>query len=184
MQNENSTTHGIRWGVIIGIIYCLLLFLRFHLGADNAGIFSMLVFVGFIAVVILLFFCGKSFRKKNGGYVEMKEAFKTMFIAILIFEFLYAVFTIVYLKYMAPQFFDKFRVSMENLLMMAKQPQADIDKALAAIDAWGVQAKSLSVFDFLKTYLYNVAITGLFALLFAFILKKKQPFADDNFNQG
>ena len=184
MQNESSSAHGIRWGVIIGIVYCLFLFLRFHFGADNAGIFSMLVFAGFVTVVILLFFCGKTFRKKNGGYVEMKEAFKTMFIAILIFELFYAVFTVVYLKYINPQFFDQFRVSMENLLLMAKQPQADIDKAVDAIDAWAVQAKNLSVFDFLKTYLYNVAVTGLFALLFAFILKRKQPFADDHLNLG
>lgn len=184
MQNENSAAHGIRWGLIIGIVYCVLLFLRFQLGADNAGIFSILVFLGFITVVTLLFFCGKNFRKKNGGYAEMKELFKTMFIAILIFEFLYALFTVVYLKYINPEFFDRFRVSMENLLLMAKQPQADIDKALDAIDAWATQAKSLSVFDFLKTYLYNVAVTGLFALLFAFILKRKQPFADNNFNLG
>ncbi|HEY0040057.1 MAG TPA: DUF4199 domain-containing protein [Flavisolibacter sp.] len=184
MQNENSSAHGIRWGVIIGLVYCLLLFLRFYLGADNAGIFTMVMFVSFITVIILLFFCGKTFRNKAGGYVEMKEAFKTMFIAILIFEFFYAVFTLVYLKYIDPQFFDKFRVSTENILIMAKQSQVDIDKALTSVDQWGAQAKSLTVFDFLKTYLYNVAITGLFALLFAFIIKKKQPFPDDNFNRG
>ena len=184
MQNENSGSHGLKWGIIIGIAYCLLLFLRFYWGANNAGIFGMLTFAGFLTVIILLFVCGMNFRKKNGGYLEMKEAFKTMFIAVLIFELFYSVFTIIYLKYIDPGFFDKFRVSTENLLNMAKQSQGDSDKVLQNIDQWAAQAKRLTVFDILKTYLYNVAITGLFALIFAFIIKKKQPFAGDNFNLG
>ena len=184
MQQENSGSHGLRWGVIIGSIDCILLFLRFNMGANNAGIFGMLTFVGFLAVIILLFVSGINFRKKNGGYVEMKEAFKALFIAVLVFELFYSIFTVVYLKYIDPGFFDKFRTSTESLLQMAKQSQADTDKVLASIDQWAAQAKTLNVFDILKTYLYNVAITGLFALIFAFIIKKKQPFADQNFNQG
>jgi hypothetical protein len=184
MQKENSGSHGVKWGIIIGIVYCILLFLRFNLGANNAGIFGMLTFVGFLTAIILLFICGIKFRKKMGGYLEMKEAFKTMFIAVLIFEFFYSLFTIIYLRYIDPQFFDKFRVSTESLLMMAQQSQSETDKILEGIDQWGAQARSLSVFDFLKTYLYNVAITGLFALIFAFIIKKKHPFTDDNFNPG
>ena len=114
----------------------------------------------------------------------MKEAFKTMFIAVLILELFYSIFTIIYLRYIDPNFFDKFRVSTESLLNMAKQSQSDSDKILAGIDQWADQAKTLTVFDFLKTYLYNVAITGLFALIFAFILKRKNPFANDHFNPG
>ena len=184
MQNENSGSHGLKWGIIIGVVYCLLLFLRFYLGANNAGIFGLLTFVGYLTVIILLFICGISFRKQIGGYIEMKEAFKTMFIAVLLFELLYSIFTVIYLKYIDPNFFDKFRVSTENLLLMAKQSQADNDKILQGIDQWADAARNLNAFDFLKTYLYNVAVTGLFALIFAFIIKKKQPFANDNFNFG
>jgi hypothetical protein len=184
MQKEDSGSHGLKWGIIIGVVYCLFLFLRFYLGANNAGIFGMLTFAGFLTVIVLLFICGINFRKRNGGYVEMKEAFKTMFIAVLVLELFYSIFTIVYLKYIDPNFFDKFRVSTESLLMMAKQSQTDSDKILEGIDQWAEQARNINVFDFLKTYLYNVAVTGLFALIFSFIIKKKQPFANDNFNLG
>jgi len=184
MQKENSGSHGLKWGIIIGIVYCIMLFLRFNIGANNAAIFTGLILVGFLTVVILLFICGIQFRKKNGGYVEMKEAFKTMFIAVLVLELFYSVFTMVYLKYVDPQFFSKFRTSTENMLNIAKQSQEYNDRVLNTIDQWAAQAKSLTVFDFLKTYLYNVAVTGLFALIFAFIIKKKQPFANDNFNPG
>lgn len=178
MNKESSASHGLKWGVIIGIVYCILLFLRFNMGANNAGIFGIFTFIGFIVSVILLFICGIKFRKKNGGHLEMKEAFKTMFIAVLIFEAFYAVFTFVYLRYIDPQFFDKFRLSTEKLLAMAKQNQSDSDKILENIDLWAAQARNLNVFDFLKSYLYNVAITGLFALIYSLIIKKKPPVFD------
>lgn len=185
MQEPNSGAHGIRWGIIIGIVYCLFLFLRFYVGGDNAGIFGILTFIGLITILVLLFICGYQFRKKNGGYLEMKEAFKTMFIAVLIFELFFTIFSVVYLKYIDPGFFDRFRLSTENLLNMAKQPQADSDKILQGIDDWAAQARNLNAFDILKTYLYNVAMIGLFALIFSLIIKKKQPpFQGESFNRG
>src|SRR5215210_3683243 len=139
MQNESSSTHGLKWGIIIGLVYCIFLFLRFNIGASNAGIFGLVTVLGFMVVIILLFVCGRNFRKKNGGYLEMKEAFKTMFVAVLILEFFYAVFTHVYLRYIDPGFFDKFRVSTETLLSMAKQSQPEIDKILQGIDDWAAE---------------------------------------------
>lgn len=184
MQQDNSSAHGIKWGVIIGLVYFLLLFLRFRLGADNATYFGLFTFVGFIVALILLFLCGYNYRKKAGGFVQMKDAFKTMFIAVLIFELFYSVFTLIYLKYIDPRFFEKFRNSTERIMLVIKQPQADTDKILAGIDQWAEGAKNLNVFDFLKTYLFNVATTGLFALIFSFILKRKQPFfPQENFNR-
>ena len=185
MQEANSSAHGVRWGIIIGLVYCLFLFLRFRIGGDNAGIFGIITFIGLITVLILLFICGIQFRKKNGGFLEMKEAFKTMFIAVLIFELFFAFFSIIYLKYIDREFFDRFRVSTENLLNMAKQSQADNDRILQGIDDWAAQARSLNAFDILKTYLYNVAMMGLFALIFSLIIKRKQPpFQGESFHRG
>jgi hypothetical protein len=46
------------------------------------------------------------------------------------------------------------------------------------------QSKGIGVFDIFKTYLYSVGTTGLFALLFAFIIKRKPPlYEQDNFLQ-
>lgn len=185
MQEANSGSHGIRWGIIIGIVYCLLLFLRFWMGGNNAGIFGILTFVGFVVTLVLLFLCGYLFRKKSGGYLEMKEAFKTMFIAVLIFEFMFTIFSVIYLKYIDPGFFERFRLSTENLLNMANQSQADNDKILEGIDQWAAQAGRLNVFDILKTYLTNVAMMGFFALIFSLIVKKKRPpFEEGIFNQA
>lgn len=174
----NSGSHGVKWGLIISGVYALLLFLRFFLGASSFLAFSGLTFAGYITVLILLFVCGYQLRKQNGGWIEMKEAFKAMFIAVLIFEFVYLVFTFVYLKYIDPDFFDKLRNSTENILLQTHQPQSDIDKALESMDAMKRQSQSMGAFDFIRSYLTYVGITGLFAVVFSFILKKNPPAFD------
>lgn len=180
MNKDSSGAHGIKWGLIIGLAYALLLYLRYAVGSNNVVLFGLFTIVGFIAVLVLLLVSGFQFRKQNGGFVEMKELFKTLFIAVLIFEAFYALFTFVYLKYVDPEFFAKLRNSSETLLISAGQPQPEIDKTLANIDKMSESSKNVNVFDVLKSYLYAVGITGLFALLFAFIIKRQPPVFDNN----
>jgi hypothetical protein len=184
-QTVDSGTHGLRWGLIIGVVYAFLVFLRYYFGSGNVLTFSLLTYVGFPIVLVLLFLCGRQLRIANGGYIEMREAFKTMFIAVLIFEAFYMLVTFVYLKYVDPNFFEKLRESTENLMIAAKTPQKDIDKMLGSLDQVQEQSKQVGVLDLFKTYLYSVGITGLFALLFAFIIKRKPPvFGKDEFLQS
>ncbi len=184
-QTVDSGAHGIRWGLIIGVVYAILVFLRYRLGTNNVMFFSILTFLGFIGTMILLFYSGWKLRQENGGWIEMREAFKAMFIAVLIFEAFFMAMTLVYLKYIDPNFFEKLRESTETMLLAANTPQGDIDNMLNNMDQLQTQYNQISVFDFLKTYLYSVGITGLFALLFAFILKRKPPvFNQDNFLQS
>ena len=150
-QTVNSGALGVRWGLIIGVVYALLVFLRYYLGSGNILSFSLLTYVGFPIVLILLFLCGRQARINNGGHIEMREAFKTMFIAVLIFEVFYMLVTFVYLKYIDPAFFEKLRESTENLMIQAKTPQKDIDNMLGNLDQVQAQSKQIGVFDLLKT---------------------------------
>lgn len=183
-QTVNSGSHGVKWGLIIGAVYASLAFLRYYIGAGNFLGFSLFIFIGFPIVLILLFISGRQLRSANGGYIEMREVFKAMFISVMIFEALYLLTTFVYLRYIDPTFFDKLRESTEKLMIAAKTPQGDIDKMLKNLDDTQAQSKQVGPLDLFKTYLYTIGVTGLFALLFAFILKRKPPvFRQDNFLQ-
>lgn len=184
-QSVDSGAHGMKWGLIIGAVYAFLVFLRYYFGSGNVINFSLLTYVGYPVALILLFISGRQLRTANGGYVEMREAFKAMFIAVLIFEAFYMLITFVYLKYIDPGFFEKLRDSTERLMIAAKTPQKDIDNMLSNLDQVQQQSKGVGVLDLIKTYLYSVGLTGLFALLFAFIIKRKPPlYEQDNFLQS
>src|ERR671921_528226 len=123
--------HGVKWGLIIGAVYAVLVFLRYYFGSGNVLSFSLLTYVGFPVVLILLFISGRLLRTANGGYIEMKDAFKGLFIAVLIFEAFYMLITFVYLKYIDPSFFEKLQESTERLMIAAKTPQRDVEKMMS-----------------------------------------------------
>ncbi|WP_121355003.1 DUF4199 domain-containing protein [Flavisolibacter nicotianae] len=184
-QTVNSGSHGVKWGLIIGVVYALFVVLRHSVGAANPFYYTLFAIVGYLVVMGMLFYCGRQLRQQNGGWIEMKEVFKTMFIAVLIFEAFFAVTYFVYLRYGNPGFFDTFRANSENLLIAAKRPQKEIDQLIQTMDASKEQILHATVFDFLKSYLYAVGVTGLFALIFAFILRRQPPVVErDNFFQS
>lgn len=177
MQKEGINAHGIKWGIIIGLVYCVLLLLRYNLGISNPIKFSLLTFMGYIIVLVMLLVSGFQLRKQMGGFLELKDAFKAMFVSVLIFEFIYAVFNFIYLKYVNPNFFYQLRDATETLLENSKQSPATIKKTLDSID---VDAPSkMTIFDLLKSYLFYVAITGIFAFIFALIVKRKRDIFED-----
>lgn len=175
MQQETNISHGIKWGVIIGFVYSIFLLIRYSTGASNPILLGLWSFVGYAVVLILLLVSGFQLRKRNGGFIEIKEAFKILFLSVLVFELFYALFNFIYIKYIDPEFFHKLRNSTEVLLQKSNQPQDKIDEVLKRMDDQA--AANVNILDVFKTYLISISISGVFALIFALIVKKKKdPF--------
>jgi glucan phosphoethanolaminetransferase (alkaline phosphatase superfamily) len=175
MQKETNVSHGLKWGTIIGAVYCVFLFLRYNQGNGDPLMFGLWTFIGYVTVLILLLICGVQRKKKMGGYIDLKNAFQTMFVAVLGFEFIYMAFNFIYLKFIDPQFFENFRVSMEAMLEKANVSQDEINDRLKNFDKDA--AKNMNLGSSLTTFAFSIMVSGIFALLFALIIKKKKnPF--------
>jgi hypothetical protein len=175
MQQETPANHAVKWGIIIGLVYCVLLWLRYSMGSENLIMLGVWSFVGFVIVIILLVISGIQLRKKQGGFIEFKDIFKYLFITVLIYEAFYAIFNFIYIKYVDPEFFTKLKVSMEELLTKTNQPQDEIDKQIEKMDKDAAAATTIG--GLIKSYLISIAISGTCALIIAAILKKKKdPF--------
>jgi hypothetical protein len=141
---------------------------------------SLWTFIGYIVVLALLFVCGNIRKKQEGGYIELKDAFQTMFIAVLGFEFFYMAFNFLYLKYVNPNFFQNLKDAVEAYMIKNNISQEQIDKTLENFDSQA--AKNMNLGSSLLSLAFSVAISGVFAMIFALILKKKrEPFADSTF---
>ena len=184
MEEARVNAHGIKWGLIIGTVYAIFLLLRYTSGGSNVIMFALWTFLGYLVTLILLLVAGFQLRKSLGGYVELKQAFKSLFIAVLIFELVYLLFTYIYLKLVNPDFYYQLKVATEAFLEQTKQSDASVRKMVDSIDV--DIPKKMNGLDAVKTYLFWVAISGIFAFLFALIVKrKKDPFQDqrDNYLQ-
>lgn len=172
MEKQKNVEHGLKWGVIIGVVYCLLLLIRYNQGNGAPILLGVWTFIGYLIVLILLFICGVIRRKQLGGYIELKDAFQTMFIAVLGFEFFYMAFNFIYLKYINPDFFQNMKDSMEAFMIKNNVSQEQIDKALEQMDTQA--AKNMNLVTSFLSFAFAILVSGVFALIFALIIKRKR----------
>ena len=178
MDKDTNISHGLKWGVIIGAVYCIFLFLRYNQGNGNPIMFGLWTFVGYVTVLILLLICGIRRKKKLGGYIDLKNAFQTMFVAVLGFEFIYMAFNFLYLKFIDPHFFENFRAAMEDMLEKANVSTDEINERLKNFDKDA--AKNMNLGSSLTSFAFSIMISGIFALIFALIIRKTNPFQTTN----
>jgi hypothetical protein len=172
MDKKKNIEHGLKWGIIIGLVYCLVMFLRYSLGDSNPLLFGVMTIIGYLVVLILLLTCGFARRKQLGGNIDLKGAFQTMFIAVLGFEFINMAFNFIYLKYINPNFFQTMKDSMEELMIKSNVSQDKIDQALNQIDTQA--SKNISLGTSFLSFAFSIVISGIFALIFALVVKRKR----------
>lgn len=175
MKSKVNYAVGLRFGIIAFLLYCVLLFLRYHFFA--ASLLSLLVFtfVSYLIILIVFFLTGYYRKKEQGGFAEFREIFQSIFIAILLAELGYLIFNLIYLKYVDPEFFNKFKQSMRVFLENANQSDEVIDQQMDKIKDMSDQLKPLNQ---LKGLGVNILIDSVFGMIFAAILRKKKEVFD------
>ncbi len=173
-KTSNAKT-GLNFGLIIGLIYCLSLYLRYNV-ASSVIMFGVITLLFYLVVIGMLVFCGIRRRNELGGFIDMKDAFQTIFIAILVAELIYILFNFIYLKFIDPNFFDHWQTKMEAFLESTIKDDTKRDEALDKMrEQMATQKeKGLTIAGILKGYLISVAITGIFGLIVALIVRKRK----------
>jgi len=173
MMNPSSKyIIGIRFGLLTGAIYILLLFVRYHFSSSNP--IFIVVFATISYLIILLFFLvtGIARKKELGGFAETREIFQSIFIAILITELFYVLFNLIYFRFIDPAFWDHFRSTTLAFMEKAGLTQDEIDEKMKSFKDAGQQTSPLGL---LKGYGTSVVVDSIFGLIFAALLRKKKP---------
>lgn len=173
MEKSKNINTGITFGIIIGLLYCILLFLRWQ-NAENLIRFGILAFVNYLLVLGIMFYEANYRRKQEeGNFISVKNLFQTLFISVLIFELVYGIFNFVYLKYIDPEVITRMKNAvvqlMENAGNVSEKDKSD------AISRFDDMKKSTEFLPALRSYAISIAISGVFALIIAAIMKKNKP---------
>jgi hypothetical protein len=173
MMNPNSRYNlGLRYGLITGLIYIVLLYLRYHFTASNPVFFGLFAIISYLIILFFFLLTGITRKKQLGGSAEMKDIFQAIFITILIAEFCYVLFNWVYFKFIDPSFWDKLRAASLNMMEKAGLSQDQIDEKMKNFRDVDQQTKPLGL---IRGYGTSVVIDSIFGFLFAFILRTKKP---------
>jgi hypothetical protein len=98
-------------------------------------------------------------------------------VAILVTELFYVVFNIIYLKFIDPGFWEKFKTTSLLYLQKLNATQEQIDQQMKSFKDAGQQTKPMGL---IKGYGFGVITDCIFGLIFAMILRRKNPNAPAN----
>ena len=163
MKDNRTAVIGLTYGVVIGLVYVLILFWRWSI-ATNLIRFGLITLFGYLIILCLLFFEAYQVRKLNGGYINLKKLFQTLFISVLVFELLFSLYNYIHLKYVDPGIVDRMREGMQEMFDKVGDQMRESDKE-KALERIGDIKQATGLPQVMKGYFSSVAISGVFALL-------------------
>ena len=79
MDRESKYYIGLRFGLFTGIIYVILLYIRYRYLSSNPVQFSLFAIATYIIILMMYLFAAIARKRQLGGYGEMKEIFQAIF---------------------------------------------------------------------------------------------------------
>jgi hypothetical protein len=163
---------GIRYGIIAGLLYIILLFCRYKFFASSPLSFGLFAVTSYLIILMMYLFTGIARKKELGGYADFREIFTSIFIAILITELVYIGFNLVYFKFVDPSFWQNFKTNTLIFLQTKHLTDEQIEQQMKSFKDMDKQTTPVNL---IKGYGYSVIIDCVFGLIFAIILRKAKP---------
>jgi hypothetical protein len=139
----------------------------------NLIVYFIGIFLSFSIQVILMGVAGAQQRKALGGFISFKDAFRAIFITLLIFLVINTIYSYIYMHFIDPDFSEKMK---EASLRMAEKwgaNQEALDKAAQKADDNIEKGKHLS--SQLLSFFWSIVIYSIFGMICAAIVKKNKP---------
>jgi hypothetical protein len=162
----------LRFGLITGLLYAVLLFFRYRFFASNPIQFGLSALVTYTLILLMYLLTGIARKKELGGYGEPREIFQSIFIVILITELAYIIFNLVYLRFVDPAFWENLKTTSISYYQSLNMTSEQMEQRIKSFKDVDQQTKPMGL---LKGYGFSVIIDSLFGLIFAAILRKKKP---------
>jgi hypothetical protein len=180
MASEKSYATGVKYGLIAGITYVVLLFVQYKYTAVNPVSFALTKLATFIIIIALFVFAGLARRKELGGYADFRSVLQPLIITIIITEVMYGLFSYIYLNYIDPQFLDNFLNNITAWFEKKGLSQDQIDKQM---EMYRNNTTKPTIRDVLFGIATWIVIDAVFGIIIAAVLRRKRPPFENSFNQ-
>lgn len=181
MSAPTASATGIKYGIIAGFLYVVLLILQYSFTADNPINFSATKFISYLLIIAVFVRCALAHRKNLGGYTDFRSLVHVLTITIIITELFYSVFNFIYLKFIDPQFIDNL---INNFMLWFERkgiPEDQIDAQLGRMRE--KTGDPLSLKNNVLGLAQSIVFDGIIAFIIAAVLKKpKPPFEHETIN--
>jgi len=174
-QNANFKRFDIplKFGLLIAILKIILSTVLYQMFLSNWTMSVVIMFISFALSITLLVVAGIQQRKAMGGYINIKEAFQVMFVAILIFVTLNFLYDIIYMKFIDTSMLEKSRESALNTAERWGAPEDSIEQINKQFDQQEKDAGNIGkqIIGLLTQFVWY----GIAGFICAAAISKKRP---------
>lgn len=168
---KQSMSTPIKLGVIIGLVYCALIFCQDQFFYANPLTFSLTKLACYLIILAGFFYTGYTVKKELGGYISFKECLRAILVVIVITEFFYFVFNTIYIKYIDPNFFEKLKTAWIAFFNRSSVPQDKINDTMQKFN----DAGKITFGSLVQSYGFSILIDAVFGVIICAILRKDKP---------
>ena len=172
VKQRNIT--ALKYGLIIGVIYCVL-FSVINLLMANIVIYNVMRAVVYIFYMTLIGVFLTQIKKSDGGFLEFKDALGAAFVMILVGSLIYFIYSYIYFEFIDPHFLEKMKVSVVTYMENKKVPDEAIESTVKKFDEEIADSKSFHLGKTLLGYFGFLVLDTLFAMIVCLIVKKQRP---------
>jgi len=163
----------VMWGIITGVIGCLFITFNFLVLIKHYMLFMAFNIIGFMLTVVLYWLAGTRQRKALGGYIDIKTAFRAIFIVILISSIMTTAYGLMYTIYIDPDAIANTKEATLQFMEGRNVPQEKLDEVAETIDEQAAASKKPG--NLAYAFARSLIINSIFGLLCALIVKRQRP---------
>jgi len=166
--------NGLIWGAISIVLFLVLYYIAPNLlGSWIGNSITLLVGIG-----LAVFFC-LDLRTKAGGYWSFSQALLNIFIMFLVSTALSYFFTIIFSKYIEPEYAVKMKDmmmrNMESTFKSVGMESSQLDEKMSEMSAEMDKTLNPSFSQMIVGFGISATLYFIGALIFAAIFKKERP---------
>ena len=179
MKELNFRDFILQYGLVVGLIFGIITLVSYFMGIEFM-VSWWLIGLNLIFIVGVPIYCGVQWKMMNGGILDFKNAFLTIFMIFAVSTFIDTLFNITLFTVIDPELPNNIHDAvLEKTVTMMENFGAQEDKIDEVIEEMENKREDYSVSSMLYGYFYYLFFGAVIALIGGAIIKKDKPVFDE-----
>ncbi len=166
---------AIRYGLILGVVNCLLAVFGYMMGVEFTMSYYSII-SGVVSVGAIIFACNR-IKAENKGIIKYFDAVKMVFVALMLSYVIGSSYNFIFNNFIAPEYAQEItKVSLEkatDFMESMGMPESEIDKAMDKARQDAEEALEKPLFPFLQGIMIGAVVLFIIALIASIFVQRK-----------
>lgn len=179
MKGNNYRDFILKFGLITGLVLCVITLFSYMMGLEFMISF-WLAFINIAVTIGAVVYCGIVWKRANGGYLDLKNSFLTIFLVYAVSAFIVMLFNITLYTVIDPELPEQVQEAViEKTIGMMEKFGAPEDKIEETLEKLEEESSEYNASTFISGYFMSLIFGATIALIGGAIIKKQKPIFEE-----